>query len=357
MDQSGDILRFGVAATLGGTQTVAGDGGQNGLHIVWHHHVTPLHPGPGARGGEQAQSGAGRQTMQEGRLASAGFDQRLHIVDQRRRGMDGGCGLLQRRKMLGREHWLQCGCRCALVACIEQGALGAAVGITEFEAHQKAVELRFRQGEGADLVRRILRGDDEEGGGQRPGFAVGCDLAFLHRFEQGALGLGGGAVDFIGQNHLGENRAGQKTEIALFALVDGNAGNVGRQQVAGELDAGKLETEQAGQGLRQGGLAHARQVFDEQVAAGEKTGQGQADFPLFAENDPVGGSKDSVERVFGRAVGHETDSWRWMGLFYAVGEGGTNQLSNLTADAGENSGRVGLNAKNGLPSPRLRGEG
>ncbi len=34
-------------------------------------------------------------------------------------------------------------------------------------AHQKAVELGFRQGEGADLMRRVLGGDNEKGLGQR----------------------------------------------------------------------------------------------------------------------------------------------------------------------------------------------
>ena len=52
----------------------------------------------------------------------------------------------------------------APVGAGQQFALGGAVGIAEFDLHQEAVELRFGQRESADLVRRVLRGDDEEGG-------------------------------------------------------------------------------------------------------------------------------------------------------------------------------------------------
>ena len=46
-------------------------------------------------------------------------------------------------------------------------ALGRAIRHAEFDAHEEAVELRFGQRKGADLVLRILRRDDEERRGQR----------------------------------------------------------------------------------------------------------------------------------------------------------------------------------------------
>ena len=55
----------------------------------------------------------------------------------------------------------------APVGAVEQLALGRAVGVAERDAHQEAVELRLGQREGAELIERVLRRDDEEGLGQR----------------------------------------------------------------------------------------------------------------------------------------------------------------------------------------------
>ena len=74
----------------------------------------------------------------------------------------------------------------APVGAGEQRALGVAVGVAELDAHQEAVELRLGQREGADLLRRVLRGDDEERLGQLARLALGGDLVLLHRLEQRA---------------------------------------------------------------------------------------------------------------------------------------------------------------------------
>ncbi len=144
-------------------------------------------------------------------------------------------------------------------------------------------------------MRRVLRGDDEKRARQGARFAFGGDLALLHGFEQGALGFRGGPVDFVGENQLRKDRAGQETEFAALAVEDRDAGDVGRQQVAGELDAGELQAEQAGQSMGQGSLAEAWQIFDQQVAAGKQAGCGESDFVRLAENDFVGASEHGVE--------------------------------------------------------------
>ena len=51
------------------------------------------------------------------------------------------------------------------------------------------------------------------------GFAVTADLTFLHGFEQGALRLGGGPVDLVGQQYLCEQRAGQEAVTLTTAQV------------------------------------------------------------------------------------------------------------------------------------------
>ena len=139
----------------------------------------------------------------------------------------------------------------------QQGAFGGTVRIAEFDAHQEAVELRFGQREGADLMHRVLRGDDEERARQRWVCPSAVTWPFFHRFEQGALRLGRGAVDLVGEHQLREQGPGRKRN-ALCRARRSNP-DIGRQQVAGELDARELQAKQrASVGQRR--LAHAGQV-------------------------------------------------------------------------------------------------
>ena len=80
-------------------------------------------------------------------------------------------------------------------------------GIIDHHLEHEAVHLRFGQRIGAFLLDRILRGQHEERRRQRDRFAAERDLAFLHRFEQRALHLGRRAVDFVGEDEVGEDRA------------------------------------------------------------------------------------------------------------------------------------------------------
>jgi hypothetical protein len=99
------------------------------------------------------------------------------------------------------------------------------------------------------------------------------------------LGLRRGAVDLVGQQHLGENRPGVEHEAVFLALVDRDAGDVGRQQVAGKLHPVEFEAERNGQRVRQRGLADPGHVFDQQVAAGQQAGQRLANLQILADHD------------------------------------------------------------------------
>ena len=70
--------------------------------------------------------------------------------------------------------------------------------------------------------------------------AVDRDAAFGHRLQQRGLRARRGAVDFVGQHDLGEDRPGAELELARLLIEDRAAGHVGRQQVGRALDA--LET-------------------------------------------------------------------------------------------------------------------
>ena len=182
----------------------------------------------------------------------------------------------------------------------QQAALRLRIGITHLDAHQEAVELRFRQRKGADLVCGVLRGDDEERHGQRARRAFYGHLLFLHRLEQRALRLGRGAIDLVRQDHLRKDRAGMEFEFAGFcfntwALIHRHAEDIGGQQVAGELDALELQAQRARQHVRQRGLADTRQILDQQVAARQQARKRETDLFRLAEDDLLGLLDDVVQ--------------------------------------------------------------
>ena len=107
-------------------------------------------------------------------------------------------------------------------------------------------------------------------------------------FKQGTLGLWRRAIDFVSKEDLREERARDETEIVAFAVKNRQSDHIGREHVAGELNARKLKSEQARQGVCQRGLADAGQVFDQQVAARQQAGQRKSDLRFLAEDDAVG---------------------------------------------------------------------
>ena len=107
--------------------------------------------------------------------------------------------------------------RLAVAVLAQDGLLGVAVGVADAQAHQEAVELAFRQRIGALELVGVLRGQHEERRAQRPRLAVQRHLAVAHRLQQGALGARRGPVDLVGQDDLGEERAGLEDELRRWA--------------------------------------------------------------------------------------------------------------------------------------------
>ncbi len=169
-------------------------------------------------------------------------------------------------------------------------------------AHQKTVELRFRQWKGANLVRRVLGGYHEKRLGQRPGLAVGGDLMLFHRFQQRALCFWRGAVDLVGEYHLREHRAGMEFEGRALAIEHRYPEYVCGQQIAGELDALEIEAQGFGQRMRERCLAYSRQVFDQQMPACQQAGEREADLAFLAEDDAADLNDNGIERI-GHALG------------------------------------------------------
>ena len=153
-------------------------------------------------------------------------------------------------------------------------------GVVDFDEEHETVELSFGQRVSAFLFDWVLSGENEKWRGQRVGLAEDRDLVFLHRFEHGRLRFGGRAVDFIGEHHVGKDRAFDELEFPAAAcagfLDDVGAGDVGGHQVGGELDAVEGEVEGLRDRGNEQGFGEAGYAHQQRVAFGK-----EADRELF----------------------------------------------------------------------------
>ena len=105
---------------------------------------------------------------------------------------------------------------------VEHGQLGRAVGVADRQLHQEPVELRLGERVRPLVLDRVLRGQDPEGLGEDHRLVADGDLPFLHGLEQGALDLGRGAVDLVGEQDAGDDRPGtdKGNNVDNDALLD-----------------------------------------------------------------------------------------------------------------------------------------
>ena len=115
--------------------------------------------------------------------------------------------------------------------------------------------------------------------------AVDGDGALLHGFEQRGLRLGGRAVDFVGQQEGGEERALDQRELVALQVEDVGAGDVGGHQIGRELDALELAAETRRERAREQRLGEAGHAFDERVLVAEDHDQRIADGVFLADDD------------------------------------------------------------------------
>lgn len=139
------------------------------------------------------------------------------------------------------------------------------------ELEHKAVELRFREAVRSFGFDRVLRRDREERTREGARRSVDRRGAFLRRFEERGVRLGGGAVNFVGEKDLRKNRAGTEGKFLRFRVENERADDVGRRQVRRELNASETTAERATKRLREKGFAETRDAFDENVSAGKKS--------------------------------------------------------------------------------------
>ncbi len=156
---------------------------------------------------------------------------------------------------------------------LENGQLRRGIGIADGHVHHETVQLGLRQGEGALLLDRVLRGHHHEQFGQAPGTASHGDLSLGHGFEQGRLHLGRRAVDLICQHDVMEQRTALELEAARLRPENVRACEIGRQQIGGELHAVEIRLDITGQRLDHGGLGQAGSTLHQQMTVREQRHQ------------------------------------------------------------------------------------
>ena len=119
---------------------------------------------------------------------------------------------------------------------------------------------------------------------QRVGDAALGDLLFLHAFKERALGARRGAVDFVRQEDVGEDRALDKGEAARLLVENAHAGDIRREQIGRELHTGETAVKRLGEGFREGGFARSGHVLQQHMAAGEQGGQHELGLVFFADD-------------------------------------------------------------------------
>src|SRR6202022_2230852 len=102
-------------------------------------------------------------------------------------------------------------------------------------------------------------------------------------------------IDFNGEHQLGEDRSALKPEPAGFAVIDGHAQHVGRQQVAGELHALKRQPQGLRNRVRESGFAHSRNVFDQEVPARQQARETEPNLRVLAQDHPIDLGKNRID--------------------------------------------------------------
>src|SRR5207247_7830964 len=109
-----------------------------------------------------------------------------------------------------------------------------------------------------------------------------------------------GAVDLVGEDDVGEERALQELKLALsrraVLLDDLGARDVGRHQVGGELDAAEVEREALGQRRDHERLRQTGDAFEDAVTAAEKRDQQLLNDLVLADDNAAQLGLDIVER-------------------------------------------------------------
>ena len=279
------FLQRGV--TRAGDNAMRENGDGQVLEIVGEAEIAAIEEGASLCSALEHQ-GAARADAENEMIGFAGaIDDFESVIVEARIDFNVRNGFLHREDFGDVCNGLQSGDRVVGDAAAENFALGFVRGVTHFDAHEETVKLGFRKRIGAVMLDGILRGDDEERLGEWEGAAVDGNLRFVHGFKKSGLRAGSGAIDFVGENDVGKDGALAELELAGLGIIDADAENIGGEKIGSKLDTLKGAVKRFGESLGESGFAGAGDVFDEQMAASEKSDEGKLD-DVFLAVDSAG---------------------------------------------------------------------
>src|SRR5262249_17461015 len=133
------------------------------------------------------------------------------------------------------------------------------------------IQLRFRQRIGAFELDGVLCGEHGKVFAEWIARAVNGDLAFFHSLQQGGLRTRRGAIDFVDEKKVGEDRTTMQRERAAGEIEYIRAGYIGGHEVRGTLHALEIQTANAREGLDGKRLREARNTFDDGVTTANES--------------------------------------------------------------------------------------
>ncbi len=303
-------------------QAVAQDVGGDVVDVLGQGVVAAPQQREGAGGGDQAEAGAGagpegQQLLELGQLelgGVAGGQHQAHgVLDHAVVDVDLVGQVLQRQQVGQAEHLD--GVRRVHAHPVDDLDLFGRARVADHDLHEEPVALGLGQGVDAFALDRVLRGEHQERRRHVEGLAADGHVVLGHHLEQRRLHLGRGPVDLVGQHEVGEDRAELDVEALARRAVDARAGDVGRQQVGGELQAGVAATDDGGQRLGGQGLGQAGNALEQGVAAGEQADDETFDGAVLPDDDLLhleeglleagGGHRRRGEKV---GIGHRRSS-------------------------------------------------
>ena len=106
--------------------------------------------------------------------------------------------------------------------------------------------------------------------------SVDRHLGLFHDLQERGLGLGRGTVDLVCQDDLREDGASVEDPLARLLVEHVHAGDVGGQQVGGELDTRVRAVNGRTDRARQGRLTGSGSVLEQEVSTREHRRQREA---------------------------------------------------------------------------------
>jgi len=251
------------------------------FHVVDGNVEAAVHCGAGTGGGEKVYAASSadapgnifsnkrRSALSAG---PAGSDNGIHVTDDMLADNDTADGFLHTQYVVTGENGVETHRTAAHVEAVDF-LLFIGAGVVHVDREKEAVELGFRERISAFMLNGVLGSHDEERIGKRIGFIADGNLMFLHCFEKRGLGLGRSTVDFICEDDIRENGAGDECKFMAARCIgaqDVGAGDVRGHKVGRELNALELEVEHVGNGLDDGCFSEAGHADEQAVSAGKE---------------------------------------------------------------------------------------